>query len=154
MLTGKFIWQRIGWRRKEQPLVCAIYSAHLIWGKRYPAWRDAFFDRHFLRIHVIPLLVERHGDLSMVQPETFAQKWVQQFAIEECYRQRLVAELTPAVADFLSFVEAERRYFISEAERRQAKLRKLWAWLPLHNTLWTLTTRLAHTRSHAVTGCK
>ncbi len=141
---------------KEQQKRRAIYSAHLIWGKRYPALRAAFFDTHFLRTRVIPLFVESPDANPVLDPALLAQLWVDQFPDSAQRRHQLVAQLTPAVADLLRFIEAEQRYFASETLRRQAKLRRFWRQLPLRGvvrTISTLADRLTRRRARTAPDC-
>jgi hypothetical protein len=152
MLTTRFLTFTVP-QRKAQQRKRALHSAHLIWSKRYPEWSAAFFDAHFLRTRVIPLLVACQDELATVDPVILAQAWADQFPGAENRHPRLIAELTPAAADFLQFVVAEERYFVSEAARRQAQWQKVWAQLPFSNAIRSLIERLGYRRSQPVTDC-
>lgn len=76
----------------------------------------------------MPNLIDCQVEPFTVDSVTLAQEWIDQFPGTENKRHRLVKELTPAVADFLQFVIAEERYFVSETARRKARVRKLWAY--------------------------
>lgn len=150
MLTTNFLIFTVP-QRKAQQRKRALYSAHLIWSKRYPEWSAAFFDAHFLRTRVIPLLVACQNELATVDPVILAQAWADQFPGAENRHPWLIAELTPAAADFLQFVVAEERYFVSEAARRQERMCKVWQQLPFSSTLRSFVERLIHRRAQPVT---
>ena len=101
----------------------AVYSAHRLWAKRYPQWEAVFFDEHFLRTRVLPLLREQ----STITPSALAEAWIAQFHDGIRLERQLIAALTPVAADFLYFVAGELQYFAQEAHRPSA-LQRLWQW--------------------------
>jgi hypothetical protein len=114
----------------------AVYSAHRLWAKRYPQWEAAFFDEHFLRTRVLPLLRER----TTMTPRELAQAWTAQFYRGVQRESKLLVELTPVAADFLYFVEGELRYFEEEAQRPTVLQQFVW-WLRDHASRRTTEPR-------------
>ncbi len=156
MLTTSFHSNFLRFRPKAQQVNRAIYSAHLIWGKRYPELREAFFDTHFLRTRVIPLFLESPETNPVLEPAQLVQLWVDQFPGSAKRRALLIAQLTPAVADLLQFIEAEQRYFASEAALRQAKRQRFWAqvrWPGIAQAVSALADRLTRRRSRPAPDC-
>lgn len=121
-------WRSMALWPVQKPMQRAIYSAHRLWAKRYPQWEAAFFDEHFLRTRVLPLLCEQ----ATITPSALAQAWIAQFHDGIRLERQLIGELTPVAADFLYFVAGELRYFEEQARPPLAwqRLRQWWQGRP------------------------
>jgi hypothetical protein len=68
------------------------------------------FDDYFLRRHIAPLLRAElaHKPLNAIlTADVLARLWASQLHYGAALKERVVAELTPAAADFLCWLEQE-----------------------------------------------
>ena len=104
--------EKMGQRRLIQR---AATSAHTIWSKRYKAWSESYFDEHFLRTRVQPLLLHSRGRVTAV---SLANLWADQFALSDQHRRELVAEFTAAASDYLYLFDSERQTLARRPQQR------------------------------------
>ena len=86
----------------------AVRCAYVNFTIQYPEWTNSLFDEHFLSHRAKELLapIMKHG--SYPQPVELALAWDEQVGpASDAIRQRRIAEITPAIADFLKMLEAE-----------------------------------------------
>lgn len=105
-----------GWtqRQQERRFTQAIQAVYARWAVRQRPWANAFFDEYFLLQRAPRLFAQyRLGNLSN-EDSLLANQWAEQFRFSAARKQQLVAELTPAVANFLYLLKVE----VCDQERR------------------------------------
>lgn len=107
----------------SDPFEQAIYSAHIIWSRRYPEWEAAFFDAHFLQTRVLGSMQEGYPPSAAA----LALEWVNQFDTSDAGTEALVDALTPVAADFLYLVDSELRYYVRELDKMRTVVPTLGA---------------------------
>jgi hypothetical protein len=86
-------------RQQRQIIVQATLRAYTAFSEQYPEWAAALFDQYFVTQQVAPRLIDNP------EPTELAQLWVEQISWSNPEKkQKLVAELTPVVCDFLRLV--------------------------------------------------
>ncbi len=87
----------------------ALARAYTAFKRQYPDWAEAFFDKTFLtREDVVAELAQLLTRRRAANPAAIAHAWGAYFAHNDPERrQELIAEITPAVANFLTWLEAE-----------------------------------------------
>ncbi len=89
----------------------ALDCAYSQFADRYPHWVTCLFDEHFLKHSAAPLLRHYRQYAGPPSPTELAKAWDKQLGpASAAVRERRIAELTPAAADFLECLMAELRY--------------------------------------------
>ena len=84
----------------------AKLRAYTAFIQTYPKWQTYLFDEHFLQ-HGAAVLLNRYLEGRVPAPMELAQACADQWGWQPQARARLVAELTPVSAAFLTLLEAE-----------------------------------------------
>ena len=107
--VAKFVGLRQRGVADEKRIAEATYSAFIIWKQRYPLWRDAMFDEHFLAQRILPWLTVTVQNNIPLDPAVIVQTWLHQFRLTDESITQLESELTPAADDFIYLFESEYR---------------------------------------------
>ncbi|HXW00623.1 MAG TPA: hypothetical protein VEC93_19560 [Anaerolineae bacterium] len=79
-----------------------------IWAPQHWEWVDYSFNEYFLTHQVAPRLARCLKGATQPDPAELANMWAEQFIwFSEEMRQRHIAELIPAITNFLCCLEAE-----------------------------------------------
>jgi hypothetical protein len=73
----------------------AFENAYRTFTQRYPQWKAALFDEHFLRSRVV------NRQAQQIDSQGLADEWAQQFQANQASRNRNIHDLLPAARDFL-----------------------------------------------------
>jgi hypothetical protein len=85
----------------------ALHQAQQQFARQYPEWTASLFDEYFLKHNAAPLLVHYLQHAAPSTPLELATTWDEHLGpASATVRQRRIAELTPAAADFLRSLEA------------------------------------------------
>ena len=87
----------------------ALSRAYTAFVRHYPQWAASLFDEHFLTHRAAPFLARCLTRGAAPDPVELAGAWADQMSLAAAERQRRIAELTPACADFLGWLESELR---------------------------------------------
>jgi hypothetical protein len=104
--TSGFVTRLWKQRQQERAFTQAIQTVYTRWAARNRPWANAFFDEHFLLQRAALLEQYRLGKLG-TEDSVLASQWADQFRFSAARRQQLVAELTPAAANFLYLLKVE-----------------------------------------------
>ena len=87
----------------------ALAHAYAAFARHHPQWAASLFDEHFLTHRAAPFLARCLTRGASLDPAELASAWADQMSLPAGERQRRIAELTPACADFLGWLESELR---------------------------------------------
>jgi hypothetical protein len=87
----------------------ALSRAYTAFARNYPQWTASLFDEHFVTHRAAPFLACCLARDAGPDPAGLAATWADQLNLEGERRQPIIAELTPASAAFLSWLESELR---------------------------------------------
>jgi hypothetical protein len=73
----------------------AFENAYRAFTQRYPQWKAALFDEHFLRSRVA------NRKAQQIDSHGLVDEWAQQFQVNQVSRNRNIHDLLPAAQDFL-----------------------------------------------------
>ena len=86
----------------------ALSRAFTTWAPQHWEWVDYLFNEHFLAHRAGPFLIACMKDGIQPNPIELANIWAEQLTwFDDEMRQRHIAKLTPAAAEFLRCLEAE-----------------------------------------------
>lgn len=89
-------------RQQRQVILQATLRAYTAFSEQYPEWAASLFDRHFVAQQVAPRLTNNP------EPAELAQLWAEQISwVNPEKKQKLIAEVTPVVCNFLRLVASE-----------------------------------------------
>ena len=93
---------------QRQALRKALVRAYTTWAPRHWEWVDYCFNEHFLTYRATPLLMRHMEDATPLDQVDLANIWAEQFTwFDDEMRQRHIAQLIPAVTNFLVYLAAE-----------------------------------------------
>ena len=87
----------------------ALGRAYTAFARHCPQWAASLFDEHFLTHRAAPFLAGCLTRGASPDPAELAGAWADQMSLPAGERQRRIAELTPACADFVGWLESELR---------------------------------------------
>ena len=87
----------------------ALTRAYTAFARHYPQWAASLFDEHFLTHRAAPFLAGCLTRGAAPDPAELAGAWADQMSLPPGERQRRIAELAPACADFVGWLESELR---------------------------------------------
>jgi hypothetical protein len=126
MLTNLNISQTaIGRHIHRRRVQNVITIAHKDFSRRYPQWKAALFDEHFLTTRVAPLLVVSGQNNYCLDPKKLAREWANQLTFNAENRKAFIAELTSILPEFLGQIEQELSQLYEPSNLKSASFQYL-----------------------------
>ena len=103
--------RRLPWNTPTLPpsprVQAAAYRAYETFVQQNPPWKESFFDEHFLKTRIIPMLEYAAQQKKQIHPILLARAWAEQFTNACHVRMDTLLRIEPVMEKFMKLYEKE-----------------------------------------------
>jgi hypothetical protein len=107
MVLERATMQWLVQRYQHRTLRRAANQAYLQFARTYPEAVATLFDLHFIKTHLLPLLMSAADQGSQVTATQIAELWARQISLMPSLREKHTARMMPVATHFLCMVADE-----------------------------------------------